>query len=326
MISPEERDLARALIDELEPEDVQRAEPAPEWRTLSRNLSRSRLWPLRSDRPLGVCLTSDCGPPAQIFWQAAPDMRDVSLPVTLRRSSDSHGVHLAICGLPAGWQPIAIVIARFGGWSPFETAAAEDSVPQTTHLSARCQGGSRAADTALTATVSLSADDGTLHAYDQAEQSPLTFGSSDLTCHYHRSEALVEVAARLPLDQERHLGVVELSYQGGMGTVLQRLPLMFRICDRWKASAYLRPPESTEDGKIRLGVRPFSDDDLDLLRPVNVQELLASRVITSMPLEPVADGFVFRPTMEHHRHALNDANARWCVRVAPVGKEGEDDV
>jgi hypothetical protein len=286
---------------------------------------------------LGQCLTGDRGLSAKIVRQVTADLRDESLSVTAGQSPDAAGVQLKIGGLPAGWHPIAIVIARFGGWSPFETAVAEDRVPQTTHLSARGHDDTRSAVSPRLAgdippaAISLSADDGTLHAYDRAEQTPLTFSSSDLTCYYHRSEMLIEVKARLPLDQELHDGIVELSYESGVGRVVQRRALMFkiRVSDHWKASARLRPPESTEDGKIRLGVRPFSDDDLDLLGPVAVQELLASRVFASMPLEPLertTNEFIFRPTMEHHRHAMNDASARWCLRVAPAGKEGEDDV
>ena len=112
MPTPEERkrDLTRALIDELETEDVQRAASDPSWRVLARNLSLSRLWPLRCDEPLGQCLTGDPGLPAKIVRQVTVDLRDESLPVTARRSPDAAGVQLRIGGLPAGWQPVAIIV------------------------------------------------------------------------------------------------------------------------------------------------------------------------------------------------------------------------
>jgi len=328
MITPEDRDLARALIHAMEMQLAEPASPDRNLRTLGRNLRRSRLWPLHGEMPLAQCRQSDRGLRARIVRQVMDDLRDGTLDVTLRPSSDGERIHLAIADLPPGWRPICIVLGRFADWGSCDSAAAEDRVPQTTRRAPKTppeSGTGVGQPHAVPA--ALAADDGELHGDIRGDSSsPLSFSSSALQCHYHRSEALLEVAARLPPDQHLRYGVAELSYRDAEVMVCQRRPLAFRrIGDRWQASARLRPPAATEDGKIRLRVRPFTDGDLDLLPPGEVQEVLASCLFASLPLEPVADGFVFRPTMDHHRQAIEDPRACWCLRVAPVGKEGEGD-
>jgi hypothetical protein len=308
----------------------ERAGPRRTMLDLGRKLGRSRLWTLRSDQPLANCLTAGKSVAATITRQGAEEGQDESIDVTLRPSSDNRAIHLIAHSLGAAWVPICMVVGRIDNWSPFEAASVEEKVQQTTNLDAKDRrGSSEKAEQSIEAMGSLAADDEGFHLYTHAseEQDALPFSSPDLRCFYHRSEALIEVKAWLPEDREVHRGVAELSYRGATGVVRQRRSLAFkvRVRDHWKASAHLRPPVSSEDGKLRIHVRPFTDDDLDLLPPRDVQDVLASRMCASMPLEQEADGFVFRPSMDHHRQAMEDPDACWCLRVAPAGKEGGDD-
>ena len=374
MTTPERKDLARALIEEMEMHLAERARPEktpPFSRSLVRSLSRSRLWPLRSDEPLAGLFQDRAEVAATIVWQD-PDRRcerDESFGVTVRRSDESETVQLAFDGLPDGWEPLCMVIGRLGDWPTFEPATSEKVVRKTVpppvtrvsqrtaeSLSAALADGVGRADTdqndesvepsdaakdaqpakSLDAkSLSLAADTGSVGAKTGAQtKDTLLFESPHLACSYVRSEALLQVAASLPDDRQGALAVAELScIASGGARIVQRRRVFLKVPDdkaqdqKQRGWVRFRVPADIRGGEFQIHVRPFTDNDLDLLGPDEASELLASRSFASIHLKKdAAGGYTFRPLMPHQQRVLRDPAACWCLRVAPRDEEGSQDV
>ncbi len=327
MNAPDRIQLLRVLLDQMEldlRDDAQPQPPPPISREFAHKLSKSQLWPLHGDKPLAELFQQAAQLSATIVRQEdrAETYHDEPFLVTVRESDDGEAIELRSNSWPDGWEPLAIVVGHFDDGVTFEPAAFQDVVRKTPELDL----------SPIEHSFSLAADDeeSLVEGRDSlADLQPLRFSSRDLTCFYHRWEALLETTAKLPAGQNGGLAVAEMSYMAASGQrVVQRrlIPLRIQVRESWKGSARFRPPARSHEDELRFLVRPFKTSDLDLLPPEHVRDLLADADFASMRLEPIADGFSFRPILPHQREMLADPDARWCLRAVRVGRGDEDDV
>ncbi len=342
MNAPDEKDLLRVLVHQLEMDLREDAEPQPPpvSREFVFKLAQSRLWPIRSDQPLAEVYQDPTERTGTVVHQddRTEGDDDGRFSITIRPAADGDWIELKspVWPDPDRWEPLAIVVGQFADGPALEPATNQNFVQRAPerHISPDDQAFPAviAASMSAAGSLTVAADDEgqVLEGRDSAGSvQPVRFSSRDVKCLYHRWEALLEVEAQLPAGQDGGLAVGQLSYVGsdGHGVVQRRLlTLRVPVGEAWKGSARFHPPRETRDGVLDVLVRPFTVDDLDLLPADGVRELLAGAHFASMRLQRTEDGYRFRPLLPHQKKLLADPDARWCLRMARVAREEEDDV
>lgn len=315
------KELAQFLLEQIEGDLREESEPsAAVSRELMHQLCRSRLWPLHGGHRLKTIITGGGEVAATIVChQDREDDREVTLAV--RKSADQDTIEVVPGNWPAGWQPLALIAGRFRDDAPLKPAIHEDTVAQ-----AGGTANSAARQRQPMGMEILSADDSDVIGSGRTSDAPIRFQSSDLTCRYYRREGLLEVERQSADEAEPGRVVGELRYAKQDGEPVSQRRLItpqFRDNAGWSGAANFQPSSEHLD---RIVVRALTVADLDLLPPHEIQELLAHTDFAALRLHATGNGFTCRSLLPHQQQMLADPAAHWCLRVAKVDGEEDDDV